>query len=392
MTTQAILTLNGGSSSLKAALFASTSGQPLDRLCSVHISAIGGDSQCRLEIPSKQFDQHYGLDLPNGKAAYEAGLNHVQQCINEHFPDVIVGALGHRVVHGGNLTETTEIDAKTLAYLTELTPLAPLHQGANLALFSASTQCWPKATHLACCDTFFHASQPKIEQAYAIPDSWFQKGVRRYGFHGLSYGYIASQLEALGTLNQKTVVAHLGAGASLCALQHGKSVASTMGFTATDGIPMATRSGAIDPGVLLFLERHHQMSASDIETLLNKESGLLGLSGISGDIRKLHASQDPKAAFAIELFCYRIASEVARLSGAIEGLEQLVFTAGIGEHDAQVRAQVVNRCAWLGATLDEQRNNEGNAVISTESSPVTVRVIPTDEEAYMAAEVSAYLA
>lgn len=381
-----ILTLNGGSSSLKAAVF------PLELLTEqpllhAHISGIGYTPAIHITLARTEQTYSETLNLSE-TSPYEHGLIIIRDHIEKYLPDSVIHSIGHRVVHGGKLKQQAHAFSEQVAdYLTSLTPLAPLHQGANLALYRASQTIWPHSHQWACCDTVFHCHQPKIEQAYAIPDTWFQKGIRRYGFHGLSYGYITKQLNSIGRDDKKTIVAHLGSGASLCALQNGLSIAATMGFSATDGIPMATRSGAIDPGVLLYLERHHQMTTSEIETLLNKQSGLLGLSGISGDIRTLHTSTDPKAAFAIELFCYRIASEIARLSSTLQGIEQLVFTAGIGEKDSQVRAAIVKRCEWLGMSLDTQANARNASVISQKSSRIVIRVIPTNEEAFIAQAV-----
>lgn len=298
-----------------------------------------------------------------------------------------ISAIGHRVVHGGTrFTAPVRLDAATIAELEALTPLAPLHQPHNLTAIKAVADVAPAVPQVACFDTAFHRIQPDVAQAFALPRRYAREGVRRYGFHGLSYKYIAAALPAIDprAADGRTIVAHLGNGASLCALQRGQSVASTMSFTALDGLVMGTRCGAIDPGVLLYLIDRHGMSARDLERLLYEQSGLLGVSGISSDMRELLASPDPGAAEAIDLFVYRIGRELGSLSAALGGLDALVFTGGIGEHAAPIRARVCRGAAWLGMELDEPANLAGGPCISTAASAVAAWVMSTDEELIIA--------
>jgi acetate kinase len=280
-----------------------------------------------------------------------------------------------------------------MAALTKLTPLAPLHQPHNLSPIVAIAEVAPKIPQVACFDTAFHRTQPDIAQLFGLPRKYTDAGVRRYGFHGLSYEYITSRLHEIAPEldDARIVIAHLGNGASLCATSRGHSVASTMGFTAVDGLVMGTRCGAIDPGVLLYLMDAHEMDARAIENLIYRQSGLLGVSGISSDMRGLRASADPAAAEAIALFVYRIVREVGSLSAALGGLDALVFTAGIGENDTKTRAEVAQGCRWLGVELDDERNARGPGRISSKSSRVPVWVVPTDEERMIVRHTSAVL-
>jgi acetate kinase len=298
-----------------------------------------------------------------------------------------VAAVGHRVVHGGlKFLRPALVTAEVLADLEAFIPLAPLHQPHNLAAVRAVAAHAPQLPQVACFDTSFHRTQPCVAQAFALPPCYTEEGVGRYGFHGLSYEYIASALPGIDARAAagRTVVAHLGNGASMCALNAGKSVASTMGFTALDGLPMGTRCGAIDPGVLLYLMDRHHMDARALQELLYHESGLLGVSGVSSDMRALLASPDPRAAAAVDLFVYRIGRELGSLAAALGGLDALVFTAGIGENAAPVRARVCQDAAWLGVELDEAANQAGSPRISTASSRVTAWVVPTNEELMIA--------
>jgi acetate kinase len=298
-----------------------------------------------------------------------------------------VAAVGHRVVHGGlNFLGPALITAEVLAELEALIPLAPLHQPHNLAAIRAVAAHAPHLPQVACFDTSFHRTQPGVAQAFALPRRYADEGVRRYGFHGLSYEYIASVLPGIDARAAagRTVVAHLGNGASMCALKEGKSVASTMGFTALDGLPMGTRCGAIDPGVLLYLMDRHHMDARALEKLLYQESGLLGVSEVSSDMRALLASPDPQAAGAVDLFVYRIGRELGSLAAALGGLDALVFTGGIGENAAPIRARACRDAAWLGLELDEVANQAGGPRISTASSRLAAWVVPTNEELMIA--------
>jgi acetate kinase len=301
-------------------------------------------------------------------------------------------AFGHRVVHGGTeFAAPVRVDAGVMAALEKLVPLAPLHQPHNLAPIEFIAAAAPDIPQIACFDTAFHRSQAALAQEFALPRDLTAAGVRRYGFHGLSYDFIVSQIEP-ALAKSRLVIAHLGNGASLCAVAGGRSVASTMGFTAVDGLMMGTRTGALDPGVLLYLMQERGLDAKAIEDLLYRRSGLLGVSGISSDMRTLRASAAPEARQAIDLFVYRIVREIGSLAGALGGLDGLVFTAGIGEHDAATRAEVAAGCGWLGLALDVGRNAQGHGRISADGALVSAWVVPTDEERMIARYTNQVLA
>ncbi len=298
-----------------------------------------------------------------------------------------ISSVGHRVGHGGQqFTHPVLVTAAVLEALKELIPLAPLHQPHNLAAIEAVSKQAPHLPQAACFDTAFHRSQPPVAQAYALPRRFAEEGVCRYGFHGLSYEYIAATLPRIDAraASGRTVVAHLGNGASMCALKGGRSIATTMGFSALDGLPMGTRCGALDPGVLLYLLDRHGMELPALEKLLYQQSGLLGVSGISSDMRALMASLDPHAAEAIDLFVYRIGRELGSLAAVLGGLDALVFTGGIGENAAPVRARVCRDAAWLGLELNEPANENGGPCISMRGSRVAAWVVPTNEELMIA--------
>ncbi|HET6184817.1 MAG TPA: acetate/propionate family kinase [Acetobacteraceae bacterium] len=300
---------------------------------------------------------------------------------------VPVVAAGHRVVHGGTeFAEPVRVTADVIARLSRLIPLAPLHEPHNIAPMQTILEVAGHVPQVACFDTAFHRRQPELAQMFGLPREMTEHGIRRYGFHGLSYEYITCRLreQAPDLAAGKVVIAHLGNGASLCAVRAGSSIASTMGFSAVDGLMMGTRSGALDPGVLIYLMDERGMDARALEDLLYRNSGLLGVSGISSDMRALRASKEPAAAEAIALFVYRIVREIGSLAAALGGLDGLVFTAGIGEHDAATRAEVVAGCAWLGLRLDTARNGKGEGRISADHSAAPVWVIPTDEERMIA--------
>jgi acetate kinase len=296
-------------------------------------------------------------------------------------------AAGHRVVHGGTrFAGPVLVDAATLAGIEALIPLAPLHQPHNATAIAALAKAMPGLPQVACFDTSFHQTQPAAARAFALPRRYSEEGVHRYGFHGLSYEYVASVLPGVdpAAARGRTVVAHLGNGASLCAMAEGRSVATTMGFTALDGLVMGTRCGAIDPGVLLYLMRRDALDADALEKLLYEESGLLGVSGISSDMRELLESSDPRAAEAVDLFVYRIGRELGSMAAALGGLDALVFTGGIGENAVSIRERVVREAAWLGLELDETANEKGGPRISREGARASAWVVPTDEEAMIA--------
>lgn len=377
----AILVLNAGSSSLKFSLF--LDGEPLPVL-------IRGQLEELFSQPRFTARDHEGSVV--GEKVWPAGtsLGHegAIEFLFSQGPSTVLRAhrllaVGHRVVHGGRkYAQPVSIDRAVVTALEELIPLAPLHQPHSLAAIRAVLEREPELPQVACFDTAFHRTQPAIAQMFALPRRFAEEGVVRYGFHGLSYEYIASVLPKMDprASEGRTVVAHLGNGASMCAMRGGRSVVNTMSFTAIDGLPMGTRCGALDPGVLLYLMDHHGMDARALEELLYLRSGLLGVSDISSDMRTLLASSDSRAAEAIDLFIYRIGRELGSLTAALGGLDALVFTGGIGENAARIRARVCLNAAWLGLQLDEAANNAGGPCISQPGSPVSAWVIPTNEE------------
>ncbi len=307
--------------------------------------------------------------------------------LRDYFADGALLAVGHRVVHGGqHYSAPVLIDATVLAELESLVPLAPLHQPHNLTTIRVLLETMPSLPQVACFDTAYHRTQPDVAQRFAIPRRFADEGIRHYGFHGLSYEYIASVLPALepALRHARIIVAHLGSGASLCALHKGRSIATTMGFSPLDGLVMGTRCGNIDPGVLLYLMDRHNMDVNSLEQLLYYQSGLLGVSGISSDMRTLLTSDDVHAQEAIELFVYRIGRETGSLVAALGGLDALVFTGGIGEHSAVIRAKVCRQSEWLGLELDAQANEATATCISTPDSKLSAWIVPTDENLMIA--------
>ena len=381
--TGTILVLNAGSSSIKFSLYAAG----LAPGASGQVEGIGANPRLKVKgEPDRAFAQSEVPDHAGAIRVMHAWL--ASHRTGEHD----LSAVGHRVVHGGvTYAAPVRIDAGVLQALEALVPLAPLHQPHALAAIRAVTEAAPHLPQFAVFDTAFHRAQPRLAQEFAIPRALTAEGVRRYGFHGISYEYIASVLPpeiAAG----RVVVAHLGNGASLCAMAAGRCVATTMGFTALEGLPMGTRSGAIDPGVLLYLMQQRGMTAGAVEHLLYQESGLLGVSGISSDMRTLLASPRPQAAEAVELFVYRVGRELGSLAAALGGLDALVFTGGIGEHAAAIRARVCRSAAWLGLEFDEAANDAGGPRISRLESRVTAWVIPNNEELLIARHTRRLLA
>ncbi len=303
-------------------------------------------------------------------------------------------AIGHRVVHGGSdFAAPVRIDAQILTKLERYVSLAPLHQPNNLAPIRAILASHSDLPQIACFDTAFHRGHSALADHYAIPGRFYDEGVRRYGFHGLSYEYVADRLRKIApeVADGRVIVAHLGSGASMCALSDGRSVESSMGFTALDGLPMGTRPGQLDPGVVLYLIGEKQMSAAQVQTLLYGECGLKGLSGISNDVRDLETSGDPQGEFALAYFAYRAGLEAGRLAAALGGLDAFVFTAGIGENSATMRKRIAQRLTWLGAELDDAANEAGRLIISTPGSKVRLYIVPTDEELMIARHTVALL-
>jgi acetate kinase len=328
------------------------------------------------------------------RVGHEEALMHLVSWLREHQAGRKLTAIGHRVVHGGETYRgPVLVDDGVLTLLDTLVPLAPLHQPHNLEPIRIVRRRLPGMPQIACFDTAFHRSQPEIAQMFALPREMREQGVRRYGFHGLSYEYIASVLPEVAPeiARGRVIVAHLGSGASMCALKDGKSVDSTLGFTALDGLCMGTRPGALDPGVVLYLFQTLGLSAKDVETALYKKSGLIGISGISNDMRVLLASQEPGARLAVEYFVYRAAKELGALAAVLGGVDGLVFTAGIGENSAEIRKRICEASAWLGIELDHAANDSRGPRISRSGSRVSAWVIPTNEELMIARHTGAQL-
>ena len=314
--------------------------------------------------------------------------------MNRRFADRLI-AVGHRVVHGGmHFTNPTRITPDVIEGLEALVPLDPLHQPHHLAAMRVLAHAMPDVPQVACFDTAFHAGQPRLAKLFALPSRYAASGIIRYGFHGISYEYIASRLREIDPVaaSGRTVVAHLGNGSSMCAVKNGRSVASTMGLTPLDGLPMGTRCGTLDPGVILYLMRAEHRDAASIEHLLYQESGLLGVSGTSSDVAALLASDDPRCKEALDLLAYRAGRELGSLAAAMSGIDALVFTGGIGENAAAVREGICRAGQWLGLRLDTAANNSGQTRISTPDSQVSAWVIPTNEELMIARQVFATLA
>ena len=381
--TDCIAVLNAGSSSIKFAVFQHSAGQ--QQLFGGQVEQIGVAPQLTIK------DANGEVMLENQWAAKELDHRSATRSILETVIGLLggkaVAGVGHRVVHGGTqFTAPVIVTKEIVESLRTLCPLAPLHQPHNLIAIEAIAAAAPHVPQVACFDTAYHRSQPALAQMFALPRELTDSGIRRYGFHGLSYEFVRGQLKEIAPelAAGRVIVAHLGNGASLCAMQAGKSVATTMGFTAVEGLMMGTRCGAIDPGVLIYLMDERGMDARAIEKLIYKESGLGGVSGISSDMRTLRGSDDPRAREAIDLFVYRIVREIGSLAAALGGLDGLVFTGGIGQRDARTRQEVVAGCAWLGAELDDAANVSAEGRIDAASSKLPVWVIPTDEERVIA--------
>ncbi len=380
---EAILVLNAGSSSLKFTEYLVGSGGVLTvtrRGKAEELFGAGARFQARDAGGAVLADHVW----PGGAPGHEGALDHLLDWLGSGpGAGLRLAGVGHRVVHGGaRHRHPVRIDAGVVAELERLVPLAPLHQPYNLLPIRLIAERQPGLAQVACFDTAFHADMPEIARTFALPAHLRDEGVRRYGFHGLSYDYIASRLLEIDPVaaTGRTVVLHLGNGASICAMQAGRSVATTMGFTALDGLVMGTRCGSIDPGVLLYLMQAHRMDAAALERLLYHESGLLGVSGIASDMRTLLESEAPEARFAVDLFAYRAGREIGSLAAALGGIDAVVFTAGIGENSAGIRARVAAHAQWLGLVLDPDANLAGGPRISAAGSRVSAWVIPTDEE------------
>ena len=384
-----IAVINAGSSSIKFALFEGEEEQLLFR---GQIENIGVAPKLKAEDPDGKKvveNEWQAAELDHGKATRVILETAIGLLGGKH-----VAGVGHRVVHGGTtFTEPTVVTRNVIASLKELCPLAPLHQPHNLAAIEAIQSAAPHIPQVACFDTAFHQSQPHIAQAFALPRELTEGGIRRYGFHGLSYEFVSSRLRTVAPehADKKIIIAHLGNGASICAIDKGRSVATTMGFTAVEGLVMGTRCGSIDPGVLIYLMDERGLDARGLESLVYKKSGLLGVSGISSDMRTLRQSDDPKAREAIDLFVYRIVREIGSLAAALGGIDGLVFTGGIGQRDILTRREVIAGCTWLGASIDEDANSAGEARIDDDYSKFPIWVLPTDEERVIARHTAALL-
>ena len=381
----AIAVLNAGSSSLKFSLFLER-GASLDLFLAGQLEGLYTAPRFKAKDAAGALvgEKQWAEGKPLG---HDGAIVHLLGFLRERLADHRLVAVGHRVVHGGlDYAAPVRLSAEIVADLAQLIPLAPLHQPHNLAPIRLLLARRPELPQVACFDTAFHRGQPAVAQAFALPSAITERGVRRYGFHGLSYEYIASVLPEIDptAARGRTVVLHLGNGASMCAIRGGASVASTMGFTAVDGLPMGTRCGSLDPGVVLYLIDELKMDARAIEKLIYQQSGLLGVSGVSSDMRTLLESKDPKARLAVELFVYRIGRELGSLAAALGGLDALVFTAGIGERAAPIREQVCRAAAWLGVEFDPVANAAGGPRISTPGSRVAAWVVPTNEELMIA--------
>ena len=381
----AILVLNSGSSSIKFSVFVGHAGR-IELKFRGQVERLNGSPRFTAkdaagkEIASHKWD---GGALPGHKGA----LAFLIEFLKGRRQENRLTAVGHRVVHGGReFSSSIRVTPQVLKNLEKYIPLAPLHQPHNLLPISLVFQQRPELPQVACFDTAFHNTQEEVARSFALPISITERGVQRYGFHGLSYEYIASVLPDVDpkAASGRAVVAHLGNGASMCAMRECKSVATTMGFTAADGLPMGTRCGSIDPGVFLYLMDELKMDSRAIEKLIYHQSGLLGVSGLSSDMRVLLQSAEPRAQFAIDLFVYRIGRELGSLAGALGGLDALVFTGGIGEHAAGIRERICRGAAWLGVDVDVKANEKGVPRISTDSSSISVWVIPTNEELMIA--------
>jgi acetate kinase len=384
------LVLNAGSSSLKFCLFERPARESWRLGARGQIEGVGTSPHLSVKDANGQRLADTDVSVKDGHQAVEV----LAAWLRSKYGGSSVLGIGHRVVHGGaRFTGPTIVDAEVLAHLRKLVPLAPLHQPYNLAAIEAAFERLPNVPQVACFDTSFHRGQPAVAELIPLPRELREQGLQRYGFHGLSYEYIASVLPGVAPkiANGRVIVAHLGSGASLCALREGKSVDSTLGFTALDGLCMGTRPGALDPGVVLHLFQGLKLSAKEVETLLYKKSGLLGISGISNDMRDLLGRTEPDARLAVDYFVYRVAKEIGALTAVLGGLDGLVFTAGIGENSPEIRQRICTACAWMGVELNESANHKRGPEISTSNSKVSVWVIPTNEELMIARHTGSLL-
>jgi len=387
---EAIVVLNAGSSSIKFCTFRRNDGR-LERELRGQVSGLGTAPRLSAQRGAESVADR---PLSDGPMGHTDALGILLEFLRAELHGETIVGVGHRVVHGGlEFMAPTAVDASILERLQRYVPLAPLHQPHNLAAIRLMLERLPGVPEIACFDTAFHRTIPEVAQLFALPPRFAAAGVRRYGFHGLSYEYVASVLPSLDgrAATGRTVVFHLGNGSSMCAMAGGRSVATTMGFTAVEGLPMGTRTGAMDPGVLLFMFDELGMTVRDVERLLYHESGLLGMSGVSSDMRDLLASDLPAARLALDVFVYRARRELGSLAAALGGLDAVVFTAGIGENQAEIRRRICNDASWLGLELDEAANGQHGPRISPPGSRVSAWVVPTDEETMIARHVARLL-
>jgi acetate kinase len=380
-----ILVVNAGSSSVKFQVYDARDRSDVKRLIKGQMDGVGARPRLRADAAdgTSLVDCTFEVGkVPDVPAAIQSVGNWLRET-QKHAPV----AVGHRVVHGGpDYDRPILIDNTVLAKLERYIPLAPLHQPNNLAPIRTMLARFPGLPQVACFDTAFHRGHGAVADHFAIPERFYAEGVRRYGFHGLSYEYIAERLRTVAPkiADERVIVAHLGSGASMCALSNGRSIESTMGFTALDGLPMGTRPGQVDPGVVLYLIQQKGMAPAAVENLLYRESGLKGISAVSNDMRELEASPNPAAKLAIDHFAYRVGLHAGMLAAALGGLDAFVFTAGIGENSAAIRALIAEKLGWLGAELDPAANAAASSTISTPRSRVALHVVPTDEELMIA--------
>ena len=378
---ETILTVNAGSSSLKFQVFAIGDRRSLSRILRGQIDGIGSRPRLRARAAdgTQLIDRSYTSDqVPDSATAMSETAGWLRETQRGNLV-----AVGHRVVHGGmDYSQPVLVDPQVLNRLQQFVSLAPLHQPHNLAPIRAVLARRPELPQVACFDTAFHRGHGAVADHFAIPEEFYAEGIRRYGFHGLSYEYVAERLRVVAPriADKRLIVAHLGSGASMCALLDGRSVETTMGFTALDGLPMGTRPGQIDPGVILHLIDKKGMSVADVQNMLYRDCGLKGLSGLSNDMRELQKSSDPRAEFAIEYFVYRLSLSAGMLAAALGGVDAFVFTAGIGENSPEIRARISEKLGWLGARLDDDANAAGSVLISQPDGRLPIYVIPTDEE------------
>ncbi|MFD2174860.1 acetate/propionate family kinase [Rhodobacter lacus] len=374
---RAFLALNAGSSSLKVALFGATGDRAL---VTGQAERIGPDGVIKLKDAEGRVLPVAATDI----SSHDAALVAIIATVRAAFPGLQLAAVGHRVVHGGvNFTAPVEVTPEVLAELTDLSPFAPLHQPHNIAGIRAAMEAFPGVPQVACFDTAFHRGQPFVNDTFALPHRYYEQGVRRYGFHGLSYDYVTGELARIAPhlMAGRVVVAHLGNGASTCAIMRGRSVASSMGFSVLDGLPMGTRCGQVDPGVILYMLEREGLSTAEIRDILYNKSGLLGLSGgLSNDMRTLEEADSAESHRAIDYFVFRVQRELGAMAAVMGGIDALVFCGGIGENSRVVRRRICERLGWMGVEIDHGRNAESATIISSEFARTAVMIVPTRED------------